>query len=115
MNYTPTTIPGDVRRRSFASTVNSPDGELPSVTWYEEDRINRLDGGVSYEKSGSLISTFFPSQLEEEIPIIDPDTGDILGATTRGRIAIIVTSLYIHDAKKRDNGDPLPPEASERP
>lgn len=101
-NYLPTTTPGDARRRANTATVMNTDGETPSVTWYEEDRINRLDGGASYERTGSLISTFEEDQLDEEILLIDQDSGETVGKTTRGMVMLGVTSLYIHDAQKRD-------------
>lgn len=110
-NYSPTTTPGDARRRAKTITVDHPDGGAPSVTWYEEDRINRLDGSVSYEPQGFLVSTFFPSQMDDVIPLEDLDTGEKYGTMTRAQIILAVQALYKFDAVGRDNGMPFPPEA----
>ena len=109
-NYYPTSAPGDARRRAKTVTVNNPDGGIPSVTWYEEDRINRADGCVSYEPQGCLVSTFHPSQMNDVIPLENLDTGETHGSMTRAEIMLAVTALYKFDALRRDAGDPLPPE-----
>ena len=111
-NYYPTSVNGDSRRRAKNVTVNNPDGGLPSVTWYEEDRINRADGDVEHVPKGSFVSTFFPSQMNDVISLENLDTGETYGTMTREQIMLAVTALYKFDAIQRDVGAPAPPEAN---
>jgi len=102
-NYAETTAPGAVRRRAHRIEIDNPDGGVPAVMLYEQDRINLADGSREYVPRGALVAHFDADGLVEEFPLVDIATGAPLGPVMTGvQLMVAVQSWVLHQMMKRD-------------
>jgi hypothetical protein len=78
-NYTPTTTPGQTRRRTRYIGIRLPLDAAPSVEVLEQDVVRLTDGERILADLGSLpTGTFDPA---ETFPVRDPATDALTGDT----------------------------------
>jgi hypothetical protein len=76
---------------------------MPSISFHEEEKIILPDGtilpGPCHDPKNVTQALNDPS---ETIPLINPETGEVIGETTYGALYTVLYSMYIHLASERD-------------
>lgn len=102
-NYAETTTPGEMRRRAHHIEIDNPEGGVPVVAIFEQDRINLADGSREYVSRGTVFAHFDAAGLVEEFPLVDIATGAPLGPVMTGaQLMVAVQSWVLHRMLKRD-------------
>lgn len=97
-NYREKQIDGTSYTRSFRSIVENPRGDTPHITFLEQEIIS-FQGQEIVSASGQLTEYY---NAETEIPLEHPETGESLGTATHGQLYLILYSLYLQAARRRD-------------
>ena len=74
-----------------------------------------LDNGKRIEGSRQLIEEFVPTHT---IPLINPETGEVVGDFTHGEIYAVIFSVYKHmvdEQELKDNSVEVDPEVDDSP
>lgn len=102
MNYKQSAVTGETWQRAVRVVVENPyEGGVPAVTFVEEQLIN-LPGEVITRASGSVSEPFTPANAGEVFNLVHPETGAVLGTATYQDVYVMLHSLYLHVAAKRD-------------
>ena len=98
-NYKSTEVVGEAYTRCYNITLNNYKNQVPTMTFNEEVWYN-IPGFEMGKVSGSFETRYDPVA---DIPLINPETGEDLGeSVSQTQLQIILHSLYISEAKKRD-------------
>lgn len=114
-NYQETTLAGTAYTR--ASEVYIINREDAKSIMFQEQRVVTLDDGEVIRRSaGQVVSPFTPENAGTAIPLLNPETGESLGASmTYEELYVALYSLYLKLAQERDyaeaNPEPTLPEA----
>ena len=103
MDYKASEISGNQWQRCCAVNIQNSYGRTPQITLQEEILTN-INGEIYQKGAGGINIAFDPSEV---IPLLDPTTGEPLGATmTQGQIHVALWSLYMMKAQARDAAAP---------
>lgn len=100
-------------RRAANVTISNPYGGIPTLTFYEEDKI-RLPDGTTMSGPGvrdPQIRISFNVPLTE-FPLVNPATGEQIGMARHQDLYVLLYSLYLDLAAKRDAALVTPPPAN---
>lgn len=102
--------------RAFRIVLENPRNAVASALFYEEKVVKIGDDEVS-KPFGHVKETFTPENANTTFPLLNPQTGDVIGTASYGQVYAIMHSLYIHLANERDIQNlPAPtPEPTEAP
>jgi hypothetical protein len=100
-NYSPTTNPGETRRRTRFIGIRTPLGATPVIEVLEQDVVRLIDGETVLKDLGNCpVAAFDPS---ESFPVRDPDTDTETGDTaTVGEAFALVYSWVRQQQLNRD-------------
>ena len=110
-DYKESTVAGTTWQRCYQIVVDNQRGAAPAVSFCEEEVLALADGREIKTQLGPLTIPFDPAQ---EIPLRDPTTGELTGATTTyGEAYTLLYSAYMAAAEARDAAiaapsDPVP-------
>lgn len=104
-NYKESEVGGTSWVRSNRISISNEFDGIPSISFIEEQmyNINNTLINKPYNTSsspGGICASF--DNPNKSFELINPDTGDIMGVARLNDLRVILHSLYIHLAKKRD-------------
>ena len=115
MNYKETQVSGSQWQRSHNFVGYNVYGETPAITFNEE--VRAVVGDKTFGQFvGSVTEKF--TDPTERFDLINPNTGDVIGAAIYMDFYIMLHSMYMHLVGKRDyvpppadpvSVDPVPP------
>lgn len=113
-NYQYTAVTGESWLRAKRIVIDNSLNDVPTVKFVEE-RVVNIEGGEQYFRDqGVLELAATEANMTNEIPLLDPETGESTGqVVTYGEAYNLLKSAYIHFADLRDN--PPEPEPVEEP
>lgn len=98
-NYKETTVSGNSYTRAHRVIINNKYQATPTISFQEEEVLN-VNGQVIQQQKESVNESFTdPSAV---FPLVDPTTGASLGDSTYGQVYVLLHSLYLHLAARRD-------------
>ena len=101
-NYKESTVQGtSFRRCKGIQFINQLNVSTRAVVFEEEDVVS-FDGKHFATASGSLMSGFDAENGSTVFPLVDIETGALLGSATYQQVYEMLASLYLHTAMKRD-------------
>ena len=101
-NYQETSVAGTSYVRCNKIDVDNKD-LFKMITFYEEQVINLNDGETVRRNIDKVSSPFSAENANTSFPILNPETGESVGATaTYQDVYVTLYSLYLHLAKERD-------------
>lgn len=86
--------------RAMRVLISNMLGETPYIKFVEEKVTNCVDGTQKHKILGELKEDF--SKPDTVFNLIHPDTGSVIGSAKYSDLYVLLTSLYIHLAIKRD-------------
>ena len=98
-NYKETQAVGTSWQRAYSVTISNNIGQVPVITFYEQ-KVIQTDVGLITTSVGQMTEYF--SDPLVEFNLLHPETGMILGTSTYQNIYVMLHSLYMHLANKRD-------------
>ncbi len=102
MNYKQTSLSGDSWVRASSIMIDNPLAGVPVIRFIE-DKILNLENEVLIKNSiSTLVETFTTANSNTEFNLRNPETSEIIGTSTYSEIYVILHSLYMHLAEKRD-------------
>ena len=103
MNYKEEIVTGDVTswRRAYQIITNNAHQQMPTVTFLEEDRT-LLPGGRTMVTNNTSCGVDFSTPMRE-LPLINPETGEVIGIAHDIDFQIMMFSLYMRTVTDRDN------------
>lgn len=106
-DYKQSALTGTTWQRCHQVVIDNPRGAIPSVRFDEEEMLALADGREIKRALGSLALPFDPAR---EIPLRDPMTGELTGATASyGDAYVLLYSAYLAAAEARDAAANPPP------
>lgn len=113
-NYQYTAVTGESWLRAKRIVIENPLNGIPTAKFVEERVVNIAEGEQYFRDQGVLEVTTSEANITNEIPLLDPETGEPTGqVVTYGEVYALLFSAYIHFADLRDN--PPEPEPVEEP
>lgn len=110
-DYKQASLTGTAWQRCHQIVIENPRGAAPTVRFDEQEVLARSDSREILTPIGSLALPFDPSK---EIPLRDPATGELTGASSSyGAAYVLLYSAYLDAAHARDEA--LIPPAVEMP
>lgn len=100
-DYKQTSIAGDSWVRSNRVVVENGRGGTPAITFAEERIINTASGEFA-QNIGSVSEPFTNDNAIESFNLLNPETGAVIGSATYQEVYVMLHSLYMHIATKRD-------------
>ncbi len=98
-DYKETTAAATQWQRCVGVNIDNTYGQTPTL-YLQEEQITNVGGELFHKPMGNLTVRFDPDAV---IDLLDPVTGDPLGATmTQGQIHVALWSIYMSAAKARD-------------
>lgn len=114
-NYAPITAPGTSRIRAKEIAMSNRYGQMPSITWVEEEQILMDDGSYRYGPVTALADStqlamplhtpVTAQSLQEEFDLIDVDTGTVYGKMTGAMLLLAIQSYHRAKALQRDDAE----------
>ena len=102
-NYMQTNVSGTAYVRSSQVIVANPLVGTKAISFMEEQVVN-LDGEQIVRQRGGVQEPFTAENAGEVFQLINPQTGEALGSSASYQeLYIMLHSLYLHLATKRDN------------
>ena len=102
-NYQETEVTGTVYVRANQIIVANPLEGVKAISYMEEQVINLSDGDQIVRPQGGFQEPFTAENAMEVFPLVNPQTGDPVGASMRYMdVYVALYSLYVYLAKKRD-------------
>jgi hypothetical protein len=99
LDYKEQSVTGRTWQRCCAISIVNPAEGTPHVS-FSEERVTQLPDRKLSEPVSVIGVTFDPAEV---IPLRDPRTGELTGAsTTQGAIHAALYSAYHHYARERD-------------
>lgn len=99
-NYKETTISGTAWNRAFRVTIENAYNTVPTMDFDEEKIISLADNQFVSQYVGKLKEKF--SDPTVMFDLIHPETGAVVGTASYMDIYIMLSSLYLSLAAKRD-------------
>jgi hypothetical protein len=101
-DYKQSAVVGTSWVRSYNVALMNPiDGEVKAV-FHEETAVALGDGKTLTQSIGSCGEVFTPENAGESFNLIHPETGAVIGSATYQEVYVLMASLYLHVAVKRD-------------
>jgi len=97
-NYKQSDVAGTQWQRCNQLWINNPYNEVPTINMCEEVVVQA--GTEVFKQPTTGMS--FPFDPTEVIPLLHPETGEVLGETTGMDIYVALWSLYAKRAAERD-------------
>jgi hypothetical protein len=111
-NYKEQTATATAWQRANEVRISNPANGVPNIVFYEEEAIN-LPSGIITRNVGNLTESF--ADPTKTFNLLHPVTGDVIGTAAYQDIYVMLFSLYMALADRRDNPPPPPPPAEEPP
>ncbi len=109
-DYKQTTLAGTAYTRANAVTVANPLTGVKAINFFEEQVVN-LGDEVMLRPQGGFQEPFTDDNAGTEFPLLNPQDSTPLGATaTYTELYVMLHSLYLHLAKRRDEALQTPIE-----
>lgn len=107
-NYKQSTVTGDSWVRAVRVVVENPSEGTPAISSIEE-RILNLPGQKITQSAGNVSEPFTPENAMEQFNLLNPETGAVIGTAKYQDVYVLLHSLYLHVAAKRDAANqPVP-------
>jgi hypothetical protein len=106
-DYNESTVAGSKWTRCYRIQIDNKSGAVPTVLFFEEDRI-QLEDGTAISKGRGMITALFDSP-EKSFPLLDPVTSEPLLTDgepitmSHGELYVALRSLYLDRAVARDD------------
>ena len=104
-NYLPAIAPGTSRVRAVSASLQNTYGFDPSIVWMQEEQILMADGSFKYVQIQPLYTQVNAELLNADIPVINPDTGEVMETIKGYKILQIIVSLFVQQAKAKEAAD----------
>jgi hypothetical protein len=101
-DYKASDIAGYKWRRCKQIVIKNYINTLPVGIFLEEDCVSFGNGEVVTKEISELQEAFSPSNINEEFKVLDMDGNDTGTKMTYGQVYVVLKSLYMHLAEKRD-------------
>jgi len=101
-NYKQTSVVGESWVRAYSININNLINQSKTVHFQEEKAIVTGDGDVLTKRVGEVSEQFTQATANTEFPLLDPETGQVVGTAKYSEVYAILHSLYMHLAQKRD-------------
>ena len=101
-NYKESILSGSAWVRANRVILDNPYGQIASIRFEEEQIFATSDGDSISKPYGACQEFMTPESASTEFDITHPVTGDVLGKSTYQEVYVLMSSLYVHLAKKRD-------------
>jgi len=102
MNYQQSTIQGEITiwRRARRVCINNNFEQMPEIEFYEEEKTITPNAVLS--RDTETLKETFTNPLEE-FNLLHPETGEVIGTAKYQDIYVMLYSLYMKLAERRDN------------
>lgn len=101
-DYKQSTVSGHAWTRANSLTVVNPLNAAATAIFSEETVVALTDGKHIVQPVGSCSDTFSPATATEVLNLVHPTTGEVIGTATYQDVYVMLASLYLHVAAKRD-------------
>lgn len=103
--YQETVETGEAWRRAREINVTNLLNEVPAITFREEDVVVLSSGKRVSNMVGSVSEELTENNVDESFQLINPETGEPIADQfgSYQQVQVLVHSLYIHMAQKRDS------------
>jgi hypothetical protein len=105
-NYKESSATGSIWQRAYQVSIDNRYGITPAVTFYEEEVIDIGTTNIT-KHVGHLVEPF--DDPSKTFNLLHPVTGDVIGTATYMDIYVMLSSLYLDLATKRDTPPEEPP------
>ena len=108
-NYKQEVASGESWQRAKEIRVLNPINEFPTI-YFDEEQVIQLDTGETIKSardpSSTIKETLTFDNATTEFPLINPQTGERIpdATSTYQELQVLMHSLYIYMAKRRDGG-----------
>lgn len=101
-SYNESTVSGSIWTRANNVTLLNPYGGLPTAIFHEENVVALSEGRHVAQAVGTCSDAFTAESSEETFQLVHPSTGEVIGTARYRDVYVLLSSLYLHVAKKRD-------------
>lgn len=105
-DYKASTVAGHTWTRAHRVTLENAYGGAGGVRFDEEQVISLGDAGVVRQPAGYVIEPFTAENAAQTFDLVNPATGEVIGAASFQDVYVVMHSLYMHLAAKRDTAVP---------
>jgi hypothetical protein len=88
-------------RRAAQVTIHNPRNGQPTINFVEQDVVVLGNEEFHRQNAGMVAGTFDP---QATFPLVSPITGQQFGTAKQEDLYVLLHSLYLHLAAKRDTG-----------
>lgn len=113
-NYKQSPVTGESWQRAVRVVIENPVDGTPAISFIEEQVIN-LPGEKITRPAGNVAEPFMPENYLEQFNVINPETGEVIRTATYQEVYVVLHSLYLHVAAKRDLANQPAPEPQPEP
>ena len=111
-DYKETTVAGQAWTRAHRVTLENAYGGAGGVRFDEEQVISLGEAGTVRQPAGYVIESFTAENAAESFDLLNPATGETVGTASFQDVYVLMHSLYMHLAAKRDVALPVHGEMS---
>lgn len=101
-DYRQSTVSGHAWTRAYSVTLLNPINEASTAIFSEEDVVALGDGKHIKQPAGACSDEFTAANAGESFDLVHPVTGQVVGTATYQDVYVLMASLYMHVALKRD-------------
>lgn len=102
-NYKEADISGTEYQRARLVSINN-ELDRPKTVTFVEELVSIIGNTKLHRDIGQIEETFSADTVLTEIPLLNPETGEQIGATmTYQQLYVALHSLYMFLANRRDN------------
>ena len=98
-NYRQVDVQGTSWQRSYSVRIDNKLGEIPSICFSEEEVVNFGEQFVT-RHVGQLVELF--DDPTKTFNLTNPETGEVVGVASYQDAYVMLSSLYLYLATKRD-------------
>lgn len=104
--YRESNTTGEAWRRANKVIIKNELDAVPSISFEEENIFVLASGQAIKERSDNIHEMMTANNLGESFALVNPQTGDPIpgAASTYQDVQVLLHSLYLHLAAKRDAG-----------
>lgn len=99
-NYKEQTSQAVAWQRAYQVVIDNKLNTIPNITFYEEEVVLLPAGHVN--KTAGHITELLQDPINE-FPLLNPETGDVVGTAKYMDCYVLLHSLYMYLVNKRDN------------
>ena len=98
-NYKESNVSGTSWQRAYMVQINNPYQQIPSIDFFEEEIISVGDKTIAHY-TGEIKENFDDPSVTFDL--INPIDGTVIGQSNYQQVYVILSSLYMALAAKRD-------------